>query len=137
MDKFKNGDVLSGLTILKNDSEVLEDHFWIVYGKKGSSVSIVPLIRNGDNTSGKQLIGLRYQGYTMSEADVMTGLSQKDLKIHTSAYCVLLPYKKGDEDEFNNMYGVVYSDWDNLDGYGKKNLPKLCFHEFGTDAMGL
>ena len=137
MDKFKNGDVLSGLTILKNDSEVLEDHFWIVYGKKGSSVSIVPLIRNGDNTSGKQLIGLRYQGYTMSEADVMTGLSQKDLKIHTSAYCVLLPYKKGDEDEFNNMYGVVYSDWDNLDEYGKKNLPKLCFHEFGTDAMEL
>ena len=137
-EKFKNGEVLSGLTILKDDTETLEDHFWIVFGKKGSTVSIVPIERNsGDSARGEQLIGLSYQEYTMSEDNIMSGLNRAELHKHTSSYCVLLPYKKEEEEIFSSLYGVIFSDWDNLDEYGLKNLPKLCKLEFGADATRL
>ena len=133
--KFQNGEVLSGLTILKNETETLEDHIWIVFGKKGSTVSIVPLERNNnDGAQGEQLIGLSYQEYTMCEEDIMFGLSRADLLKDTSSYCVMLPYKKESEAVFSRLYGVVFSDWDNLDKYGLKNLPTLCQREFGVNA---
>ena len=32
--KIKDEGILSGLTIMKNDTDMLEDHVWIVYEKK-------------------------------------------------------------------------------------------------------
>ena len=73
----------------------------------------------------------------MSEEDSMSGLNRAELHKHTSSYCVLLPYKKEEEEIFSSLYGVIFSDWDNLDEYGLKNLPKLCKLEFGADATRL
>ena len=38
-EKFSQGQVLSGLTTMKNDYEYLEDHIWIVFGGKKSKLS--------------------------------------------------------------------------------------------------
>jgi len=32
--KFRNGDVLAGLTTKIDDAKTLEGHFWITYGKR-------------------------------------------------------------------------------------------------------
>ena len=32
--KLREGQVLSGLTTMKNETEFLEDHIWLVFGKK-------------------------------------------------------------------------------------------------------
>ena len=59
-EKIKDEGILSGLTTMKNDTDMMEDHVWIVYEKKGSTVSIVPMINVGEIDIQKHLLGLAY-----------------------------------------------------------------------------
>ena len=57
--KLRDGQVLSGLITMKDDTYFLEDHLWLVFGKNGSKVSIVPLRQIYDGKS-NTFIGFSY-----------------------------------------------------------------------------
>jgi hypothetical protein len=63
--KFKEGEILSGLTTMKDGTDMLKDHVWIVYWKKRSTVNIVPLINVGKMEEMKQVVGSLYHQYIL------------------------------------------------------------------------
>lgn len=90
---LKNGVVISGLTTKLDDGTTLAGHFWVVYGKKGSELSIVPIAMEREEETSKVLCGMNYHKYSLDEDNCVDGMSREDLKNGTSDYCVLLPYK--------------------------------------------
>ena len=77
--KVREGQVLSGLTTMTNESEFLEDHIWLVFGKKGSKVSIVPLRQTYDGKC-ETLIGLSYHQYELVKEMVFDNMDTEHLK---------------------------------------------------------
>ena len=77
--KLREGQVLSGLTTMKNKTEFLEGHIWLVFGKKGSKVSIVPLRLTYDGKC-DTLIGLSYHQYELVKDMVFDNLDTERLK---------------------------------------------------------
>ena len=132
-EKIMEGQVLSGLTTMKDEDTHLEDHIWLVYGKKGSRVSIVPLQLNYDEDT-ETLIGLSYHTYELQKGSVIQDMTTEELEIHTSQYCVMLPFVRDKKENFVNQYAAIFDDWDIIDGFGEKRLPTLCNVEFGSDA---
>ena len=132
-EKLREGQVLSGLTTMKDEHNHLEDHIWLVFGKQGSKVSIVPLRRNDDGET-ETLIGFSYHPYELEKDTVIENMTTEDLKRNTSDYCVMLPFVREKDDHFSNQYAVVFDDWDVIDAHGEKNLPILCRIEFGCNA---
>ena len=136
-ESFESGDLLSGLTTKIDEDETLEGHFWIVFGTKGRTISIVPVIIDKSQQS-KLLCGLSYHGYRLGEDDdCISDLTRDELGEIVSDYCLLLPYSDDSETVFEKFYGIVFSDWDVIDVNGQKNLPELCPQEFALDAMTL
>ena len=135
--KVKDGDVISGLTTKIDENRTLEDHFWIVYGKKGNKMNIIPIIRDRGEENNKLLCGMSYQKYRLGDdEDCVRDLTRQELEVLVSDYCVLLPYRENKK-SFQRLYGIVFSDWDVIDRNGKKGLPELCPSEFSVDAMSL
>ena len=135
--KFTDGEVLSGLTTNMDDGQTMEDHFWIVYGKHNDNMSIVPIIRKCRDEKKKLLCGMTYHQFRLGEAgDIVTDLTRRELDELTSDYCLLFPYRESTK-PFESLYGVVFSDWDVIDGHGKKRLPELCPVQFLIDCMSL
>ena len=132
-EKILEGQVLSGLTTMKDENTHLEDHIWLVFGKQGSKVSIVPFQLNYDEDT-ETLIGLSYHTYEFQNEAVIHDMATEDLGINTSDYCVMLPFVQGNKENFKKQYAVVFDDWDVIDGYGEKNLPTLCKVEFASDV---
>ena len=133
---LKNGVVISGLTTKLDDGTTLAGHFWVVYGNKGSELSIVPIAMEREEETSKVLCGMNYHKYSLDEDNCVHGMSREDLKNGTSDYCVLLPYKENKKD-FESLYGVVFSDWETIDSMGNKNLPVLCPREFVEDVKSM
>ena len=127
---------MSGLTTKLDDGSTLTKHFWVVHGKKGSKMNIVPIVMEREDETSKVLCGMSYHKYSLDEDNCVTGLSRQDLKNGTSDYCVLLPYKEQSK-EFELLYGIVFSDWDIIDSMGDKNLPVLCPKEFSVDVKSM
>ena len=136
-EKFKKGDVLSGITTKMDETETLAGHFWIAYEKKGSNINIVPIIIDQSEKTSKLLCGMSYHRYSLAENECVLGLSCEELAGHASDYCLLLPYRDNSKDEFECLYGIVFSDWEVIDDKGNKKLPVLCTAEFAVDAMSL
>ena len=136
-ERFKNGDILSGLTTKIDADTTLEGYFWIVYGKKGSTMNMVPIVMEPDDETSKVLCGMNYHKYSLDEDDCVTGLSREEIQKSTSDYCVLLPYKDKGDKEFECLYGVVFNDWEVIDSLGNKNLPVLCSKEFAVDVKSM
>ena len=132
-ERLIEGQVLSGLTTMVDDRNYLEDHIWLVFGKQGSKVSIVPL-RRKDNDDTETLIGFSYHSYELDKDTVIENMTTEELKKNTSDYCVMLPFVREKDDNFNNQYAVVFDDWDVIDAHGVKRLPTLCPREFDSDA---
>ena len=136
-ERFESGDLLSGLTTKLDEGETLEGHFWVVFGTKGRTISIVPVISDMSQES-KLLCGLSYHGYRLGEEDdCIYDLTREELGELISDYCLLLPYRDESKKDFEKLYGIVFSDWDVIDMHGQKNLPQLCSQEFALDAMAL
>ena len=136
-EKFEKGGILSGLTIKIDAETTLAGHFWIVYGKKGSIMNIVPIVMERDEETSKVLCGMNYHKYLLDEDNCVTGLRREEIEDSTSDYCVLLPYNEKKEKDFEFLYGVVFSDWEIIDGVGNKNLPVLCPKEFAVDVKSM
>ena len=117
---------------MKDEETHLEDHIWLVFGKQGR-VSIVPLQLNDDKDT-ETLIGLSYHTYELRKEAVIHDMPTDELGDNTSQYCVMLPFVKGEKENFVNQYAVVFDDWDVIDRFGEKSLPTLCSVEFGTDV---
>ena len=103
-ENINDGQVLSGLTTMKDEHNHLEDHIWLVFGKQGSKVSIVPLRLNYD-ASTETLIGFSYHIYELEKEAVIEDMTTKDLAINTSDYCVMLPFVRDNDENFRNQYG--------------------------------
>jgi hypothetical protein len=127
-EKVAKGEVLSGVTT-RNGDDYVKRHFWIVFGSQNSTVSIVPLSKKGDYSEGKKFIGLAYHEYELCENDIWSDVSIRELEANTAHYCLLLPFKEIKK-RFENKYAVIFSDWDNIDIFGEKNLPTICPVEF-------
>ena len=132
-ERLIEGQVLSGLTTMVDYHNYLEDHIWLVFGKQRSKVSIVPLWRK-DNNETETLIGFSYHSYELDKDKVIENMTTEELKKNTSNYCVMLPFVREKDDNFNNQYAVVFDDWDVIDAHGVKRLPTLCPREFDSDA---
>ena len=78
---------------MQDDKEMLEDHVWIVYGKKWSTVSIVPLINVGEIKERKQLLGLLYRQYALQKEATIHNLAKEKLEDYMSHYCLMLQYQ--------------------------------------------
>ncbi len=132
-DKLMEGQVLSGLTTMKDENNFLEDHIWLVFGRMRSMVSIVPMRRKHDVES-ETLIGHTYHKYELQRDMVMGDMSTDELRGHASDYCIMLPLVVKENEIFGDKYSVVFDDWDVIDQYGDKNLPTLCQKEFSKDV---
>ena len=104
-----------------------------MFGKMGSKVTIVPLMRNYDGATAT-LIGFSYHQYELEKDLVIENMTTEDLKQHTSDYCVMLPFVEEKNENFINQYAVVFDDWDMIDEHGEKSLPTLCQKEFSSDV---
>ena len=133
-EKIKDEGIFSGLTAMKNDTDMLEDHMWIVYEKKGSTVSIVPMINVGEIDEQKHLLGFAYYGYALHKEVTIHDLTKSELKDHISDYCLMLQYQDQEDEGAKDLYSVVFDDWDVIDEFGQNNLPTLCPKEFSIDA---
>ena len=91
--KIKDEGILSGLTSMKNDTAMLEDHVWIQYEKKGSTVSIISMINVGEIGKQKHLLGLAYHGYALHKEATIHDLTKLELEDHISDYCLMLQYQ--------------------------------------------
>ena len=80
---------------------------------------------------------MSYHRYSLAEKECVLGLTCEELASHASAHCLLLPYMDNSIDEFQCLYGIIFSDWEVIDDRGNKNLPSLCPMEFSVDAMPL
>ena len=135
--KFEEGDVLSGLTTMMNETETLSGHFWIAYGKKGAKINLVPIIIDRSEETSRLLCGMSYHKHVLAEKECEIGLTREEVESHASAYCLLLPYRDNSEREFHSLYGIIFSDWEVIDDRGNKHLPVLCSVAFGVDSMSL
>ena len=64
-------------------------HFWVVYGKKGSELSIVTITVEQEEETSKVLYGNNCHKYSLYDDDCVDGMSLEDLKNGTLEYCVL------------------------------------------------
>ena len=119
---------------MKNDTDMLEDHVWIVYEKKGSTVSIFLMINVGELDKRKHLLGLAYHGYTLHKEATIHDLTKLELEDHISDYCLMLQYQDQKDEGVTYLYAVVFGNWDVIDEFGQKNLPTLCPKECSMDA---
>ena len=119
-EKFENGDVLSGLTTKVDDAETLEGHFWIAYRKKCPKINMVPIIIDKAETTSMLLCGMTYHQYLLSEDKCMLGLIREEVEELTSDYCLRLPYCDKNEEGFERLYSIVFSDWEVIDRNGRK-----------------
>ena len=71
---------------MKDDIDMLQDHMWIMYGEKGSTVSIDPLINMGKIKEHKQLLGLLYHQYALQKEAAIHDLTKEELEQHVSDY---------------------------------------------------
>ena len=69
--------------------------------KTESKVSIVPLRRN-DDWETKTEIGFSFHQYELEKDTVIENMTTEDLKIHTSDYCVMLPFVVLKKENFRN-----------------------------------
>ena len=85
-------------------------------------MNILPIVMEQDKETSKVLCGMNYHKYLLDEDNCVTGLSREEIQDSTSDYCVLLPYNEKKEKDFEFLYGVVFSDWEIIDGLGNKKL---------------
>ena len=79
-EKFENREVLSGFTVNMKNGETLKGHFWVVYGKKGRSVRIIPVITELPFGESELLCGMSYHQYRLSDdEDCVTDLTHQEL----------------------------------------------------------
>ena len=131
--KLREGQVLSGLTTMKDETDFLEDHLWLVFGKNGSKVSIIPPRQIYDGKS-DALIGFSYHQYELEKETVFDNMDTEYLTQNTSDYCIMLPFVEKKKATFSNQYAVVFDNWDVIDEHGEKTLPTLCWKEFRSDV---
>ena len=101
--KFEEGDVLSGLTTMMNETETLSGHFWIAYGKKVAKINLVPIIIDRSEETSRLLCGMSYHKHVLAERECEIGFTREEVESHASAYCLLLPYRDNSEREFRSF----------------------------------
>lgn len=78
-----------------DDGQTIDDHFWIVYGKKGSKMSIVPLIFEYSDKNKKLLCGMSYHEYRVADdEECVMNLARQELDVLTLDYCSHLLYRE-------------------------------------------
>ena len=98
---------------------------------------MVPIIIDKAETTSMLLFGMTYHQYLLAEDERIFGLSREEVEELTPDYCLLLPYCDKSEEGFERLYGIVFSDWESIDGNGRKKLPELCAKEFVVDTISL
>ena len=131
MEKVNEGQIISGLTLKLNEVH-LSQHYWVVIGKKGSRMRIVPLVHDGGDKI--RLCGLAYHKLRVMDhgSYSISDLTYDDIKDLARNYCLLLPFRPSVEEDFGRRFSVVFDDWHVVDWDGVKNLPTLCPHEFSS-----
>ena len=135
---FKNGEILSGLTIVDNKGATLPGHVWCVYKKEGSELNMTALAMKRNEATGKVLCSMSYHKYLREETYDLGKLCREDIEVAAADYCVLLPYREKHETRSLSVCTV----WCSATGMalivlGKKNLLVLCPREFAVDAKSL
>ena len=88
--------------------------------EKGPKINMVPIIIDKAETTSMLLCGMTYHQYSLAEDECILGLSCVEVEELTSDYCLLLPNCDKSEEGFERLYSIVFSDWEVIDGNGRK-----------------
>ena len=92
------------------------------------------MINVGKLDERKHLLGLLYHQYALQKEATIYKLTKVELDNHSSDYCVMLQYQDQKDKGANELYAVVFDDWDVIAEFGQKNLPTLHPKEFSMGA---
>ena len=97
--------------------------------KKGEELKLVTIAYDEDEDGdGFKECGLHYSKCQITGT---LNMKRKTFEEGIRGHCLLLPLECGQHD-FNLGYGIIFDDWDEIDGEGGKELPGLCRLLFGS-----
>ena len=97
--------------------------------EKGKTLKLMGMDLSEFSEDYENLTGFVYGKIKMGE---QTKAMEKNMIDRIAdGYCLLLPrVMKDEEDDFDQRYAVIFSDWDALGTNGKKDLPRVCTELF-------
>ena len=75
MERLRNGEILSILTIVDNKGATVSGHVWCVYGKICSELNIMAVVIKQNEATGEVLCGMSYHKYSREENRDLNDLS--------------------------------------------------------------
>ena len=97
--------------------------------KKAGELKLVTIgYDEGINDDGFKECGLHYSKCRITGT---LNMKRKTFEEGIRGHCLLLPLECG-QDGFNQGYGIIFDDWDEIGENGGKELPELCRLIFGT-----
>ena len=103
------------------------NYMW--HAKKEQELKLVTIGYDEDNDNdGFKECGLHYSKCYITGT---LNMKRKTFEEGIRGHCLLLPLECG-QDGFNQGYGIIFDDWDEIGERGEKELPELCRLIFGT-----